>query len=46
MRVLFQQRFRVVHIPFVRKVKFELLAQFPVDHLVHPFMSSLILFLY
>ena len=30
-------------IPFVRMVKFILLAQFPVDHLAHPFVTSLIL---
>ena len=36
----------VVHIPFVRMVKFKLLAQFPVDHLAQPVVYSLILFLY
>ena len=33
-----------MHIPFVRMLKFKFLAQFPVDHLAHPIMSSLILF--
>ena len=42
-RLIFQGGFWVVHIPFVRMVKFKLLAQFPVDHLANPVMSSLIL---
>ena len=36
-----EDRFWVVHIPFVRMVKFQFLAQFPVDHLAHPIGSSL-----
>ena len=35
----------VVHIPFVRRVNFKHLAKFPVDHLAHPVVFSLILFL-
>ena len=35
---------RVVHIPFVRMVKFYILARFPVDHPPHPVMSIFILF--
>ena len=37
--------FWVVHIPFVHMIKFKLLAQFPIDDLSHPVVSSLILFL-
>ena len=33
----------IVHIPFVRMVKFKRLAQFPVDHFAHLVVSSLIL---
>ena len=40
----FLDGFCVVHMPLVRMVKFKLLAQFPVDHLPHPFVSNLILF--
>ena len=36
-------RFRIVHIPFVFMVKFKFLAQFPVDHLPHPVVPSIIL---
>ena len=34
-----------MHIPFVGEVKFEFLAYFPMDHLAHPVVSSLVLFL-
>ena len=37
--------FWVVNIPLVYIVKFKFLAQFPVDHLSHPVVSSLTLFL-
>ena len=37
-------RFWVVHIPFVRMVKFKIIARFPFDHLLHSFVSSIILF--
>ena len=40
-----QDRFWVVHIPFVRMVEFQLLEQFPMDHLAHPIVPSLIPFL-
>ena len=43
--VILLDRFWVVHIPFVRMVKFKFLAQFPVDHLAHPVVPSIILFL-
>ena len=33
-----------MHISFVRIVKIQFFAKFPVDHLAHPVMSSLILF--
>ena len=36
----------VVHIPFVRRVKFKFLAHLPVDHIAHPVVSILILLLY
>ena len=42
-RLIFQNGFRVLHIPLVRMVKFKLLAQFSLDHLAHPLMSSLII---
>ena len=42
---ILQDRFWVVHIPLVHMVKFQFLAQFPVDYLAHSIMSSLILFL-
>ena len=45
MRFIFEDRFWVVRIPPVRMVKFQFLAQFPVDHLSHPVVSGLILFL-
>ena len=41
-RLIFQDRFWVVHIPFVRMVKLQLLAQFPVDPLAHTVVLSLI----
>ena len=36
----------IVYTPFVRMIKFRLLAQFLVDHLFHPHVSSLIHFLH
>ena len=44
-RLIFQDGFLVVQIPFVTMVKFQLLAPFPVDHLAHLIVYSLILFL-
>ena len=41
MRLIFQDRFWVVHIQFVRIVKLKLLAQFPLDHLAHHVVSTL-----
>ena len=38
-------RCRVVNIPFVRMVKFKFLEHIPLDYLVHPVVSSLVLFL-
>ena len=40
--LILQDRFWVVSIRFVRVVKLQFLAQFPVDHLAHPVVSSLI----
>ena len=45
-RLILQDRFWVVHMPFVRIVKLKFLAQFPVDQLAHPVVSSLILYYY
>ena len=45
MCVIFWDRCWIVHIPFVRMVKFKFLAHFPVDHLTNPVMSSLVLLL-
>ena len=45
-RIILKDRFWVVHILFVPMVKLQLLAQFPVDHLAHPAVPSLIFFLY
>ena len=42
---ILQERFWVKHVPFVGMVKFKFLAQFLVDHLSHPIISSLINFL-
>ena len=44
--LILQDRLWFVHIPFVRMVKFKFLAQFPVDDISHPVVSSPILFLY
>ena len=41
--LIFLDGFQSVHIPFVCWIKFKFLAQFSVDHLAHPVMSSLIL---
>ena len=35
-RLILQDGFRVEHIPLVRMVKFQFLAQFPMDHFPHP----------
>ena len=43
LRVILKDGFRVVHILLVRMVKFKFLAQFPVDHIPHAFVFSLIL---
>ena len=43
MRLILPDGFCVVHIPLIRIVKFHSLAQFPVDHLSHPVVSSLVL---
>ena len=43
--VIFWDRCLVVHIPLVGMVKFKFLVHFPVDHLVHPDMSSLVFLL-
>ena len=46
MRVIFKDRCGLVHILFVGMVKFKFLANFPVDHLAHPVVSSLVLLLF
>ena len=43
--IILWDRFWVVHISFVRMVNLQLLAQFPVDHIGHPIVPSLIFFL-
>ena len=43
-RLIFWDGFWYMHIPFVRMVKLQFLAQFPLDHLFYPVVSSLILF--
>ena len=43
--LILQERCWVVHIPFIHMVKFKFLAQFPLNHLSYPVVSSLILFL-
>ena len=43
MHFVLQHRFWVVYIPLVRMVKFNIFAQFPMDHLTHPVVSSPIL---
>ena len=43
--VIISDRCWVLHIPFVRMIKFKFLARLPVDHLTDPIMSSLILLL-
>ena len=40
--LILRYRCSVQNIPFVRIVRFEFLAKFPVDHLAHPVVSSLI----
>ena len=40
---IFQDRYWFVLIPIVRRVKFQFLTQFHVDHLAHPVVSTLIL---
>ena len=39
MRLIHKDRFWFVHIPFSSMLKFQFLAQFPVDHLLHSFVS-------
>ena len=43
MPVIFQDRWWVVHLPFVSMVEFIFLAHFPVDHLAHPVVLLLLL---
>ena len=45
MPLILEDRFRFVHIPYGSMVKFQFLAQFPVNYLSHPVMSTLILLL-
>ena len=39
-RLILQDTFWIVHIPFARMVKFQFLVQFQVDHLAHPDESN------
>ena len=43
LRLILQDGFWFVYIPFGSMVKFLFIAQFPVNHLLHPVVSSLIL---
>ena len=43
--LIFQGGLWIIPIPFVRMVRLKLLSQLPVDHLAHPVVSSLILYL-
>ena len=45
MRVIFLDRYRVVHIPFVCMVELTFPAHFPVDYLADPGVSRLVLLL-
>ena len=45
MRIVLQDTFLCVHIPIVGMVDFQFLAQFPVDQIPHPVVSSLVLLL-
>ena len=45
MRLILQKGFWFVNIPFDSTVKFQFLAQFPMNHLSHPIVSSLAFFL-
>ena len=45
MCVIYLDRCWVVHIPFIRMVKFKYLSHYQVDHLAHPDMPNLVLFL-
>ena len=40
MHLILQNIFWFVHVPFGSIVKFQFLAQFPVDHFSHPVVSS------
>ena len=43
--LILQDRFWVVHVPFIRMVKFQFLAQFQIDHLTYPVKLLLLLLL-
>ena len=45
MGLIFKDRFKFVHMPFVIMVKFQPLIQFSVDHLSHPVTPSLVFLL-
>ena len=42
--LILQDRFRVLHVPFIHMVKFQFLELFPVDPIAHRFVSNLILY--
>ena len=45
-RLILQDRFLSVHIPFSSIVKFQFHAQFPLDHLSHPLVSRFVMLLF
>ena len=46
MRLIFQDEFLLVDIPFASNVKFYPLGQFPVDHICYPVVPSIEYILY
>ena len=46
MYLILQDGFQAVNITLVSMVKFKFLAQYPMDHFLHPVVSSLILYLH
>ena len=45
-RLILQGRFWVVHIPFLRRIELQFVAQIPLDYLAYTVMSNLIVFLF
>ena len=44
LRLILQDKFWVVHIPFVRMIKYQFLEQFPVDQFSHPVLYNFYIF--